>query len=181
MGPLVYRSCYYHLRQLEWSLTLSPMKRWWFLPTPFLLIQLTSVAWFLLAFPLEYWDDWIGYYAWLLSSSGEITNLPPYLFTSAMCCIGCLWPNGSHTADCCSGFSLHSTLCSGPSSWYLPPGVWRFSAWGASLCDEGELIVPRASLGTRQHRAFSAVGHSPGRTARPSCVYSTSDQSNWVL
>ena len=55
---LVARSCYYQLRQLRVvSRSLSLMMRSWSLFTPLLLVELTTVAPYLLAFPLGFWGD----------------------------------------------------------------------------------------------------------------------------
>src|ERR1043165_10262382 len=64
---LVARSCYYQLRQLRVvSLSLSLTIRSWSLFTHLLLVELTTVAPYLLAFPLGFWGDWIDFYARLI-------------------------------------------------------------------------------------------------------------------
>src|ERR1043165_5575429 len=85
----------------EWSLALSHTMRSWSLFTPLLLVELTTVAPYLLAFSLRFWGDWIEFYARLLVLLDDFLSSLLSLHTYVMCCTGCLYLSGlsgSHTA-----------------------------------------------------------------------------------
>ena len=155
---LVFRSCYYQLRQLRVvSCSLSLMTLSWSSSMPSSPVELTIVARYLLASPLGSWDDLIE------SCARLIGRLPKFASVSAYMCDVLHWLPVSQRISyriaamvfrCVLGFapSYLRDLCR-PVSDVAARRVLRFAA-------SGELLVPRARLATRQRRAFSVVGPS---------------------
>src|SRR5688572_8319869 len=74
------------------------MMQLWSLFMLLLLVELTTVPRYLLAFPLVFWGDQIEFYARLLGLLDGFLSSLLSLHTCVMCCIGCLCLSGSHIA-----------------------------------------------------------------------------------
>src|ERR1043165_2332653 len=133
--------------------------RSWSLFTPLLLVELTTVAPYLLAFPLGFCGDWIEFYARLLVLLEDFLSSLLSLLTYVICCTGCLSQRISYrtaavVSRCVLGCapSYLRDLCR-PVSDVVARRALRSTT-------RGELIVPRARLAIKQRRAFSVVGPS---------------------
>ena len=92
---LVTRSCYYQLRQLRVVARSLSHDAVVVLVHAFITGCIDHCCSLLVGLPLRSWDDLIGFFDRQLGLLRISQNLPPFLLTCAMSCIGSLLHNGS--------------------------------------------------------------------------------------